>query len=343
MPDPRFYISSGPVTLGDALKIAGAVAPANADVRRRIDRVGGPDESDLETAAVYVDDASHAAALGQKRFGLCLASPAIAAMLGEDHGVIATTASPRHAFSALADALHRLRGLDASDGLAPPCIHESARVHSTAILANGVEIAAGVEIGAYALIGPGVVIGADTVIAERASLWCALVGRQSRIGAGSSIGGPGFGFAAGPGGLTRIPQLGRVVIGDRVEIGANCCVDRGALGDTAIGPGTKIDNLVQVGHNARLGRNCVLASQVGVSGSTVLGDGVQCGGQAGIADHLTIGDGARIAAKSGVISNVPGGETWAGYPARPRMSWLRETASMARAARRKKKASEDGD
>ncbi len=343
MPDPRFYISNPPISIGDALRIAGAEASATAGLAQHIERVASPDESDLACAVVYAEDAAHAAALGQKRFGLCIATPAAAATLDKKNGAIALAANPRLAFSALAVALHQARRLHSDDGLPPPDIHGSARIHASAIVGNGVELGAGVEIGAYAVIGPGVVIGANTVIAERASIWCALVGSEGHIAAGTTIGAPGFGFAIGPEGLARIPQLGRVIIGDRVDIGANCCIDRGSLGDTVIGAGTKIDNLVQVGHNARIGRNCVLAAQVGISGSTVLGDGVQCGGQAGLADHLTIGGGARIAAKAGVISDVPAGETWAGYPARPRMTWLREAAAMARAARRKKKANDDGD
>jgi UDP-3-O-[3-hydroxymyristoyl] glucosamine N-acyltransferase len=332
------------MTLTDALRIAGAEAPAKASVTRSIDRVAGPDESDLEGAAVYVEDAAHAAALGQKRFGLCLVSPAVVEKMDKANGVVALAANPRQSFAVLSAALHKPRELNAAGGIAAPKkIHQSARVHATAIVADGVEIGEGVEIGPYALIGPGVVIGAQSAIAERASVWCAIIGSKVRIAAGTSIGGQGFGFAVGPAGLSRIPQLGRVVLGDHVEIGANCCIDRGSLGDTSIGAGTKIDNLVQIGHNARLGQNCILAAQVGISGSTVLGEGVQCGGQAGIADHLTIGDGARIAAKAGVIGDIPAGEVWAGYPARPRMIWLREAAAMARAARRKKKASDNGD
>ncbi|HKK07612.1 MAG TPA: UDP-3-O-(3-hydroxymyristoyl)glucosamine N-acyltransferase, partial [Gemmatimonadota bacterium] len=151
-----------------------------------------------------------------------------------------------------------------------------------------------------------------------------------RVHAGARLGTDGYGYGREDERAVKIPQVGLCVIGDDVEIGANSTVDRGALGDTVIGAGTKLDNLVHVGHNVRIGRHCMIVAQVGVAGSTEIGDGVQMAGQAGIAGHLTIGDGARIAAQAGVIGDVPAGETYSGYPARPHSEAMRASAALFR-------------
>jgi UDP-3-O-[3-hydroxymyristoyl] glucosamine N-acyltransferase len=179
-----------------------------------------------------------------------------------------------------------------------------------------------------------VTIGRRAQIGSHAAVTFSYLGDDVVIQAGAKIGGSGFGFASGADGHMKIPQLGRVIVQDHVEIGANSTIDRGALGDTVIGEGTKIDNLVQIGHNTKIGRHCVLAGQVGISGSVVLGDFVIVGGKAGIADHVTIGDRARLAGLSGVAQDLEAGRDYGGIPARPIREWHRENALIAGLAKK---------
>jgi len=165
--------------------------------------------------------------------------------------------------------------------------------------------------------------------------WHATVGDNTIIHTGARIGQDGFGFAMGPAGHVKVPQLGRVIVGADVEIGANTTIDRGTGPDTVIGDGCKIDNLVQIAHNVQIGQNCVIVSQTGISGSTELGDFVVLAGQVGLAGHLKIGSGARIAAQSGVMRNVDPGQELGGSPAKPVRAWLKEVATLERLARKK--------
>ena len=224
----------------------------------------------------------------------------------------------------------------------PPvlAIAPSAKIGRETIIAPGVFVGEDAEIGNSVSIGPGTVIGRGvrighhTRIASGVTLSHALVGDHCIIHPGSSIGQDGFGFVNTPQGHFKIPQLGRVVIQDRVEVGANVTIDRGALSDTVIGEGTKIDNMVQVGHNSIVGRHCILVSQSGMSGSCDLGDFVVLGGQAGIAGHLRIGKGAFIAGKAGVTHNLEGGKVFGGFPARPIEQWRREVGIVSRLAKK---------
>ena len=217
-------------------------------------------------------------------------------------------------------------------------------VHPTAEIEDGVIIDPGAVIGpraaigtgtviaATAVIGPDVQIGRDCSIGPGASIVHALIGDNVILHAGCRIGQDGFRYRTTGQGHIKVPQVGRVIVQDNVEIGANTAIDRGGSGDTVIGEGTKIDNLVQIGHNCMVGRHCIIVSQCGLSGSVVLGDHVVLGGQVGIADHLIVGEGAFIGAKSGVADNIPAGERWIGAPAMPAREFFRVVARMRKLA-----------
>ena len=202
-------------------------------------------------------------------------------------------------------------------------VHPAARLEAGvivdpgAVIGAGAQIGAGSLIGANAVIGPDVRIGRNSVVGANCTVYCALIGDRVILHPGVRIGQDGFGFAMGPRGHLKVPQVGRVILQDDVEIGAGTTVDRGANRDTVIGEGTKIDNLVQIAHNVVIGRHCVIAAQAGISGSCTIEDFVAIGGQAGLSGHLHIGMGAQIAADSGLMNDVPAGAKWGGSPACP--------------------------
>jgi len=255
------------------------------------------------------------------------------------------TAQP---YRAMAQAMARLfpsaarpeSGFDERGVSAAAHVHPSARLEANVIVDPGAvigpeaEIGAGTVIGANAVIGPRVRIGRDGAVGPGATIHCALIGDRVIIHPGVHIGQDGFGFAMGPRGHLKVPQIGRVVIQDGVEIGAGSTIDRGANRDTIIGEGTKIDNLVQIGHNVVVGRHCVIVSQAGISGSCVIEDFVALGGQAGIAGHLRIGAGAQVGAASGVMNDVPAGQRWFGLPAQPAREHFRAIAALRKLSKK---------
>ena len=330
MPDPRFYEDLGPIAAGELAIISEAASPAGEATRRLI-HLAAPLARADEGAVSYFADRRYLAELETTRAGACFVAPEYAARLPQGSGALVTP-EPQAAYARAASALHRIRRHAAGD----PPVHPDARLeegvtlHHGVVVGPGASIGRGTSVGPNSVIGPGVAIGRDCAIGANVVIGFALIGDHVRILAGAVIGEAGFGVAAARSGLMDVPQLGRVIIQDHVTIGACACIDRGAWDDTTVGENTKIDNLVQVAHNVRLGRNCVLASGVGLSGSVTVGDGARFGGSAGVADHLTIGSGAEIAAAAGVMHDVPPGERWGGAPAKPIRRFMREQAWVSK-------------
>ncbi len=338
MPDPRFYSVAGPFTLDELAEISGAEARSGenglfSDVAPLA--AADSDQVSFLDNRKYIDDFTKSSA------GVCLVSPDHAARAPDGMALLVTD-EPYRGYARVAAAFYprenNAHGLDGADGIDKSAmIGKGCRIAPSAVIGAKAEIGEGCRIGPHSAIGPGVVVGPGGVIASNATLTHCIIGANAVIHPGVRIGQDGFGFAiaSGPDGHLKVPQLGRVVIGEDVEIGANSTIDRGSAPDTVIGDGTKIDNLVQIGHNVRIGGNCMVVSQVGVSGSTTIGDFVMLGGQAGLAGHLAIGDGVRVAAKAGVIGDIEPGLTVGGFPARPRMEWLRSLAVLRRLAKKK--------
>lgn len=331
MPDPRFFEDLGPVTLSELAGLTGAELADPAVGGRRVSAVSimvgaGPD------AVTFLSDRKFAAESTQTRAAACfVAAPDVDALPPGCAALV--MASPQLGYALAAARLHRPKIAIGEKAVHPTAeIEPGVQLGPGAVIGAGAQIGRSTRIGANSVIGPGVAIGRDCEISANVTIGFALIGDRVRILAGAAIGEPGFGATVGSSGLVDIPQLGRVILQDGVTIGANSCIDRGAFDDTVLGENTKIDNQVQIAHNVRVGRNCVMAAHTGISGSVTIGDGAQFGGRAGVADHVTIGAGARIGAASGVMKDVPAGETWAGYPARPIRQWMRENVWLSRQA-----------
>lgn len=340
MADPRFYDNRGPFSLARICQAAAAPLPDGAHGDASIDDVASLSGAGPSHLTFFTGGSEAATQFATTSAGFCFVGAG--EKRAAPQGCVAVPcASVQHAFAAAARMFYPDFGLGRwSQDLA---VHPTARFGEGVTLAHGVVIGPGVEIGKGTHIGPNTVIARGTAIGRDCEIGCnvsishALIGDAVWILPGAQIGQSGFGFASSARGHENIPQLGRVIVQDKVEIGASTAVDRAALGDTVIGEGTKIDNLVQIGHNTRIGRHCAIAAHAGISGSCELGDFVIMGGQVGVADHVTIGAGSRFAARAGVISNLAGGMDYGGIPAKPLKQWARELVAIANLAKGKKK------
>jgi len=337
MADTMFFTPSCRMTVAEVAALTGARLHQPDLASVPVERLAALDDSG-PGALTFIEGKKHQAGLNGLVAAAIFCPEELAAKVPAGV-VVLITQRPHRDFAAVGRVLYpssvKPMSLLGETGISPrACVHASARlekgvtVEAGAIIGKNVEIGAGTVVSSTAVIAENCKIGRDCYIGPGVSIQCAFIGNHVNLHAGVRIGQDGFGYVAGDAGVEKVPQLGYVVIQDHVEIGANTTVDRGALRDTIIGEGTKIDNLVQIAHNVRIGRFCLIAAHCGISGSCVIGDMTQLGGRVGLADHLKIGSGVQIAAASGVMNDIPDGEKWGGIPARPFKQWFREVAAL---------------
>ncbi|MEZ5839615.1 MAG: UDP-3-O-(3-hydroxymyristoyl)glucosamine N-acyltransferase [Hyphomicrobiales bacterium] len=349
MSDPVFFRPAAPVSVAEIIELTGARLVAG-DETATIAGVA-PLEHASDGDLAFLDNPKYAPALATTGASVIILGRRYADKAPAGKTVL-EAADPYRSFARVSARLFpaavRLEGAFGGEaGVAAGAhVHESARIEDGATIEPGAVVGAGAEVGRGTVIcsgagvGAGVRVGRDGYVGPGATLIHALLGNRVIIHPGVRVGQDGFGFAMGPQGHLKVPQVGRVIIQDDVEIGANTTIDRGANRDTIIGEGTKIDNLVQIGHNVVMGRHCVIVSQTGISGSTTLEDFVVLGGQVGCIGHVRVGMGAQIAASSNIASDVPPGARWGGSPAKPVREWFREITLLKNLAA--EKARKDG-
>jgi len=351
MSEPVFFKRACAPTLAEIAAWTGARIAEGAVPTLTVTGVAPLDQA-RSGDLVFLDNPKYANQLAATRAMACLL-PARHADRVPAGTTALVTEEPYRAFALVLGKMYpeavRPSSLFETRGVSPSAIvHPDARLEAGvtvdpgAVIGPRAEIGEGALIGANTVIGPDVRIGRHCSIGPNSTVMHALIGDRVILHPGVRIGQDGFGFAMGPRGHLKIPQVGRVIVQDDVEIGAGTTIDRGANRDTLIGEGTKIDNLVQIGHNVTIGRHCVIVAQSGISGSCTLGDFVALGGQAGLAGHLNIGTGAQIAASAGVMTDVPAGQRWVGAPAQPQREFFREVATVRKLVRRETSGGKGG-
>ncbi len=338
MADSRFFNVVGPFSLLELAGIACGNLCDGADGNTQFTNVAPLGEAGASNIS-FLDNRKYIESFSQSQAGACIVHPALTSKAPKGMSLVLMD-DPYRGYARVARAFYPIIQI-------VPEISDNASIHETAKIGEGCRIEPGAVIGVNASVGKNCWIGANTVIGQGVSVgessrigplvtldFC-VIGSQVIIHSGVRIGQDGFGFAMGQEGHLKVPQLGRVVVENDVEIGANSTIDRGTGPDTVIGAGSKIDNLVQIGHNVRLGRCCIVVSQVGISGSTTVGDFAVLGGQVGLAGHLEIGPGAQVAAQSGVMRNVGPGEKIGGSPAQPFREWMRGVAAIEKMSKKR--------
>lgn len=313
MPDPRFHHNTGPYTLEEIAKYADCTVGEN---HKHI-KINDVASLSLSGAGqlTFLDNIKYKHQLAETKATACILPPKMVDEAPE--GLICLVSeNPYKSYAKAATLFYPF----------PDIVNN--KIHPTAVISSTAKIGNGCIIEANSVIADGVEIGNKCHIGANVTITHSIIGDHVRIHNGARIGQDGFGFAIDPKGFIPVPQLGRVIIHDHVNIGANSCIDRGSGPDTVIGAGTYIDNLVQIGHNVKIGKGCVIVSQVGISGSTEIQDFCVFGGQAGVAGHLKIGSQVHVGAQSGVTKDIPAGSKVMGFPARPVKEFWREMARI---------------
>lgn len=342
MAQPTFFRQPPRLTLAEVAALTKAHLVDDARAAQPVHGLASLDEAGPMHLAFF-DNLKYADQLDQTHAGACLIHERFEGRV-PPHVAVLRAAQPFRAFVDLASHLHgdalRPQSSYGNTGISPSAIIDPAArleddviVDPLAVIGPDVEIGSGTVIGASVVLGPGVKIGRDCNVGPNSSIHNTFIGNQVLIHPGCHIGQDGYGFIFGKGGHIKVPQTGRVLIQNHVEIGAGTTIDRGSLRDTVIGEGTKIDNQVQIGHNVSIGRHSLIAAQCGLAGSLTIGDNVAMGAKVGVNNHVHIGDGAQITAMSAVKDSIPAGERWGGFFAKPTKQWFREFLAVERLVR----------
>ncbi len=323
MADKRFFDLKGPFTLGELAEHTGSTLSDESAKDRQASDVASLDNATSDQVS-FLDNKKYLSQFKETKAGACFVHPKIAPHAPKS--VICLTSTNPYKAYALAAQMFYPETMDCED------------IHASAVIGDNVQLGKNCKVGANAVIGDGVIIGDYCDIGANSTLSHCILGNNVAIYPGAQIGQRGFGFAIDPAtGFTTVPQLGRVIIEDDVEVGANSTIDRGAGPDTVIGRGTRIDNLVQIGHNVKIGECCVMVAQSGIAGSTELGNFVMVGGQAAFAGHLKVGDGVQVGAQSGIMRDIPAGSKVMGSPSVPSRQYMKQVALLAKMATQTKK------